>query len=255
MPNKELNSFYKKLSKSNNTKTMSYSDNEIVLDCSLDEIEVPSGYEIIDGSVMKDGVVSIGRVIVNEPKKEDSPTSILNTLANALEEDEDLDEDIDEDIDEEINESEVIELDELNGNRIDSAFVVYEDEIEDNDFIEEENIFNEEPIKEETSKKSKKRGKRLAQFISYKFSSKKDYVEADNNLISNYISKEDHERILSETIKEYQDKFREMQLAYDIKINTLTEENNQLRLLSDQLVEENNSLKKIKRKRSSAKTC
>ena len=255
MPNKELNSFYKKLSKSNNTKTMSYTNGEIVLDCALDEIKVPSGYTIEDGNVMKDGVVSIGRISYNETKKEDSPTSILNTLASALEDDEDIDEDIDEEEIEEVVENIDSAFVQDNDYLEDSAFVVHEDDMDDTDFIEEENIFDKVYVTGENNKKSLKRGKRMAQFISYKFSSKKDYVEADNRFINNYISKEEHDRIVTEIIASYQEKVASIDDYYKTKLLELEKENNMLRVLSDELKTENDSLKKTRRKRNSAKTC
>ena len=221
MPNKELNSFYKKLSKKNYNKNMSYRDDEIYLDGSLDDIIVPDGYEIINGQVLKDGIVSIGNINYNEPKKVDSASSILNKLSSVTE-----DEDFDlEDVEnlEDLDETQII--DKLVSNNSEKNENLTKPEVD--------NIFD----TSEEKKKSVKRIKRMGQFIKYHLSSKKEYVTANSNSIENYISKDECKKMLEE-----------MRSSYEQMLSDLKDENIYLRTLSNKLEAENNSLKKTKRR-------
>ena len=220
MPNKELNSFYKKLSKKNYNKNMSYRDDEIYLDCSLDDIIVPDGYEIINGQVLKDGIVSIGNINYNEPKKVDSASTILND--DDYEDDEDFDLEDVEDL-EDLDDTQIIDKLVSNNSRKNENLTK----------PEVDNIFD---ISEE-KKKSVKRIKRMGQFIKYHLSSKKEYVTANSNSIENYISKDECKKMLEE-----------MRSSYEQMLSDLEDENIYLRTLSNKLEAENNSLKKTKRR-------
>ena len=231
MPNKELNSFYKKLSKKNYNKNMSYRDDEIYLDCSLDDIIVPDGYEIINGQVLKDGIVSIGNINYNEPKKVDSASSILNKLSSVTE-DEDYDDDYEDD--EDFDLEDVEDLEDLDDTQIIDKLVSNNSRKNENlTKPEVDNIFD---ISEE-KKKSVKRIKRMGQFIKYHLSSKKEYVTANSNSIENYISKDECKKMLEE-----------MRSSYEQMLSDLEDENIYLRTLSNKLEAENNSLKKTKRR-------
>ena len=229
MPNKELDRFYKKLSRNNREKTMSYSNNTITLDYVLDEIDIPEGYEIIDGKIMKDGIISIGSLSYKKIQKEDTPTSILTKLSSVTE-DEDYSE-LDEDEEEYIDEDEDLEdsiTNSINENKSDEK-------------ISNDNIFESENEKDSTNK-SKKRIKRFGQFLSYKFSKKKDYVEISEGNLNNYY-----------TVEQVKAMMKEISEAYIEKINALYDENDSLRELVKNLESEVEKLKKSKTRTRSYK--